>query len=320
MASYFSTERMNLMEAYRRENYSGYESLLGDFVQTNDFLRTAVVLPSNHGAEHRTLMAKTLGEGSVRAANAAIKRMASKTETKSEPLISYEGDSEVDQLILASAPDPAAARMSEDALNLTGFSNGFNRVLVYGEKKTAEGFDGLQARRNKLSQKYVYDMGGSSNLCSAYLCEFGENALALRYLPGSVPGIDSRDMGLQKVTVDSEGGYFWAWVNHYSINFGLSQRLEQNLQRICNIDVTSIDAKTLFKTIIKAKNSLLYRGRNAFLYVNSDVKTAIETAMLDLVQAQLKIVDIEGYGPVQMFAQIPIMQMDALESNETKVS
>ena len=42
--------------------------------------------------------------------------------------------------------------------------------------------------------------------------------------------------------------------------------------------------------------------------------------MLDLVQAQLKIVDIEGYGPVQMFAQIPIMQMDALESNETKVS
>lgn len=320
MATYFSTERMNLMEAYRRENYEGYESLIGDFVQTNDFMRVAAVLPSNHGAEHRTLMAKSLGEGSVRSANSAIKRMASKTELKSEPLISYEGDSEVDELILASAPDPAKARMSEDALNLTGFSNGFNKVLVYGTKATAGGFDGLQARRNKLAQKYVYDMGGSSNLCSAYLCEFGENALSLRYLPGSAPGLTSSDRGLQKVTVDNEGGYFWAWVNHYAINFGISQRLEQNLQRICNIDTSSINAKELFKTIIKAKNSLLYRGRNAFMFVNSDVKTAIETAMLDLVQAQLKIVDIEGYGPVQMFAQIPIMQMDAIASNESKVS
>ena len=73
-------------------------------------------------------------------------------------------------------------------------------------------------------------------------------------------------------------------------------------------------------SVIKAKNHLLGKGRNAFMFVNSDMKTAIECAMLDLTSAQLKIIDIEGYGPVQHFGQIPIMQMDAITSNEDKVS
>ena len=318
--AYFSTERMNLLEAIRRENYQGYDSLLCDFVQQNDFLRVAAVLPSNHGSEHKTLMAKQLGKGAVRQANAPIQRMSSKTELKGEPLIVYEADSEVDEVILSMAPDPAATRMSEDALNLCGFTNGFNEVLVYGDKKDADGFSGLQARHSKLSTPYTYNMGGTANLCSIYLCEFGENALALRYAPGSVPGLMTDDRGLQKVTVDDQGGYIWAWVNHFTVNFGLSQRLEQNLQRICNIDTEATDAKALLKTVIKAKNNLLNKGRNAFMFVNSDMKTAIECAMLDLTSAQLKIIDIEGYGPVQHFGQIPIMQMDAITSNETKVS
>ena len=55
----FSTVHLDLEEAYRREHYEGFESLLGPLVEQNDFLRVAAVLPSNNGATHKTLVAKS---------------------------------------------------------------------------------------------------------------------------------------------------------------------------------------------------------------------------------------------------------------------
>lgn len=318
MATVFSTERMNIVEAFRREHYTNYESLLGALIEQNDFLRVAAVLPANKGSIHETLVADKLGAGAVRAANEGITRMASQTHIKTDPIVSYEGDSEVDDLIISSAPDPVAARISEDAMNLAGFSNGWNGVLLNGAKNTAKGFEGLATRRNKASGDYTFSLGGSSNLSSMYLVEFGDNAVSLRYSKGSTPGIHAEDMGRQKC-ITSGTDYFWGWVMHYAISFGLSVRQERALQRYCNIDVTATDVTSLLAKAIQGKNKLPSKGRNAFFFANSDVVSLIEIGILNKA-SNLRTVEIENYGPVTMFTNIPVLPMDAIGSSESTVS
>lgn len=318
MANVFSTERMNIVEAFRRENYEGYESLLGALIEQNDFLRVATVLPANKGSIHETLVADKLGKGSVRAANEGIKLMSSQTHIKTDPIVSYEGDSEVDDLVIYGAPDPVATRMSEDAMNLAGFSNGWNEVLLTGNKSTAKGFEGLATRRGKASDPFVHNMNGSENLSSAYLVEFGNTAVSLRYSPGTTPGIHSQDMGLQKCFTGTGKEYFWGWVQHYAINFGLSVRQERALQRFANIDTTTTSLQSLLETSIRAKNKLPGKGRGAYLFCNSDVLSMFEIGILNKA-SNLRTIEIENYGPVTMFVNVPILPMDAIGSDEIQV-
>lgn len=316
----FSTERVNLVEAFAREKYTNKESLLGPLVQNNDFLRVASVLPSNKGAIHETLIADDDGVGgSVRNANEPITMLTSKTHIRSEQIVSYQGDSDVDELTLQMAPDRMAVRASEDAINLNKFSNGWTDVLVYGNAATSKGFEGLAARRNKKSMKSVSDMKGSSTggWSSIYIVEFGENGLSLRYAPGAgTPGISVQDMGRNKISVT--GGYFWGWTTHYEISFGLSIRDDRALQRIANIPVNSVTPKDLIKELIKAKNRLPNRGKNAFIFANGDVKSILDIAALDGA-TNLTTVEIENYGPVTSFVGLPVLTIDRIKSDEAEV-
>ena len=318
----FSTAHLDLEEAYRREHYEGFESLLGPLVERNDFLRVAAVLPSNNGAAHKTLIAKSLGKGAFRGPYQGIASMASKTSVVSEPIVSYEGTSDVDQLIIDGAPDPYAARMSEDSMNLQGFSNGFNSELLYCTPKAeTQNFSGLANRRNKLGD-FVHDCGGTAAnaLSSMYLVEFGELALALRYMAGTMPGLHAQDMGLQKCYASDKTSYYYAWSMYYKINFGLSVRQEAALQRFANIDPEAASAGDLLKKVIKAKNKLPSKGNRAFLFANSDVHTLLDIEVLEKSSNTLSIRDIEGYGPVTHFLNIPVLQMDAITSTESKLS
>lgn len=319
MATVFPTERLNIQQAFQREKYEGYENLLGELVQQNDFLRVAAVLPANKGAVHDTLVADKLGKGSVRAANEGIALMASHTHVKSDPVVSYEGDSVVDDLVISSSPDPFATRMSEDAMNLAGFSNGWNDILITGTAKDQKGFDGLNARRNKASMNFVTNLGGSNDLTSAYLIEFGNTAVSLRYTPGSAPGLHSEDKGQHQIYLN-DMTYFWGWVQHYAISFGLSVRQERALQRFCNIDVTSTSIfDSLLQGVIRGKNKLPSKGRSSYLFCNTDLLSMFEIAILNKA-SNVRTVEIENYGPVSMFVNVPILPMDAIQTGETKVS
>lgn len=315
----FATERMNLIEAYNREGYTNSESLLGELLLNNDFLRVAAVLPANHGAIHKTLVADQLGEGKIRAANEGIVSLSGKTHIKDDPVVSYEGDSEVDELILDAAPDPMKARLSEDAMNLVGFSNGWNKVLLDGNKKDSDGFEGIATRRSKLSNPYTISIGEEGDdLTSAYLVEFGETALALRYLQHGAPGFQTRDNGRVKADAQ-DGGYFWAWSQHYQIRFGISIRQERALWRLCNASATGTTIDTLLQKFIIAKNKLPHRGNGSFLFCNNDLQSRFEIGMINKA-TNLRTIEIQNYGPVLYFANVAIMQMDSIPTGETEVA
>lgn len=317
----FSTSRMTLDEAYRREGYQGYESLIGDLQQENDFLRVASVLPANHGSIHNTLIADKIGKGKVRKMNEGIALLNGKTHEKSEPVVSYEADSEVDEGIIKNSPDPMKTRTSEDSLNFAGFSQGWNELLISGTAAKDGGFEGLQTRRNKLSNPYVINVNDTSPEArtSAYLIEFGENSLTLRYASGAAPGIITRDNGRVKAAAADSNGYFWAWSTHFEMNFGISIRREGALWRLVNADAMGDTIKPLLSGIIRAKNKMPSKGRGAFIFVNADLHSRIEIGMLETA-TNIRTVEFEGYGPVPMFLNLPIMTMDAISSNETEVA
>lgn len=317
----FSTNHMDLVEAFKRENFTNAESLLGGLIENNDLLRTAAVLPSSNGSYHKTLVADKLGTGAFRGAYEAIKQTNSVTHMVSEPIVSYEGESEVDELILKGADNPATARMTEDMMNLQGISNGFNSELIYcSPSKATENFRGLAARRNKIGT-YCINCGGTAAnaLSSAYLIEMGETAFSFRYAKGTMPGISKEDMGLNKCEADG-GGHYWGWVTKYAIALGVAIRQENALFRLANIDPTSDNIASFFENIIRAKNKLPSRGKGAFLYVNADVQSVIEIMTMNKAQYGLSIRDIEGYGPVAHFLNVPVLCMDAITSTEAKLS
>lgn len=314
----FSTEKMNLMEAYRRAGYENPEVLIGELLETNDLLRTAATAPANKGFYNETLRAVKLGEGKVTMINGGIPDISSKTDKVSDPVISFEGASYVDIRIFDGAEDLDAVRNSEDSMNLAGFSNSWNRVFLNGTPKDAAGYKGLVARRNKASLEQVKDMGGSSNLSSAYLIEWGNLGTRLIYAKHSTPGISSVDQGKVKVDAQDGSGKYWAFERDYKIYFGLSVRTENSLWRMANIDIDATPTKTLLENIIKIKNKLPSKGRTGFLYCNSDVKSLFEILTLDLA-TNVRTVEIENYGPVTRFGIIPIMTMDAIDSEEEKV-
>lgn len=315
----FSTEKMNLLEAYRRAGYENPETLIGELLQQNDLLRTAAVAPANKGFYNETLRAVKLGAGKVTKINSGIPDISSKTDKVSDPVISFEGASKVDIRIFDGAEDLDAVRNSEDAMNLAGFSNSWNHVLLYGTPKDAEGYTGLAARRAKLAGGNVVDFKGSDNLSSAYIIEWGNIGTRLLYAKHSTPGISSVDMGKVKVQAQDGSGEYWAFERDYKIYFGLSVRTENSLWRIANIDVDSTDVSSLLSHVIKIKNKLPSRGRTGFMYCNTDVQSLIEIMIMQEA-TNVRTVEYENYGPVTQFLQIPIMAMDAISSDETAVA
>lgn len=318
----FSTTHMDLQEAFKRENYTNAEELLGALLQNNDLFRTAAVLPASNGSYHKTLVADRLGKGSFRGAYEAIKQTNSITHVKSDPIVSYEAESEVDELILKGADDPATARMTEDLMNMQGITNGYNEALLYTDpSKATENFEGLSSRRSKLGD-YCFSCGGTTanKLTSAWLIQMGADAFSMRYSKGSMPGLTHEDMGRQKCEAADGNGHYWGWVTKFALAFGISIRREDALMRLANIDPTANSIDGFFETLIRAKNKLPARGRSAFLYVNADVQSIIEIMILNKVGNGLSIKDIEGYGPVAHFLNIPILNMDAIKSTEAKLS
>ena len=315
----FSTDRMGILEAWRRAGYTNAEELLGELLQQNDFLRVAAVAPANKGFFNETLRAKELGKGKVTDINGGIPSLASKTDKVSDPVIMFEGQSFVDERLFLGAPDPVAVRHSEDAMNLAGFSLSWNDLLVYGKPQDANGFSGLAARRSKIAGGHVLDMAGSTNLSSCYLIEFGNQGMRLLHAQHGTPGISSMDKGEQKVDAQDGSGKYWAFEMDYRITFGLSVRQDAALWRIANIDITSSTLDSLLPNVIKAKNKLPSKGQRCFLFANSDVKSLIDILVLNSA-SNVRTVEIENYGPVTMFLSVPVMTMDAITSAETKVS
>ena len=315
---------MTLMERARREGYDGEAEVLGELAQVIEFLDEMPWFPSTHGDHNKQLQATRLGKGSFGAAYTAVPKITSGTQEITEPIKLYEGDSEVDERILAGSLNPALVRDSEDALNLEGALQDWVYNIFYAnEGDTPDAFKSFTRRRPSILAKRVWSAGGTgSDLTSVWLMELGRRGVHLTYNPagGQMPGISNEDRGRNKVDLPVGSGQYWAWIRHYSISSGVVLRNDRALLRYCNIDSVSGTAVFSPDTIIAMKAQLPSFGRNAVLMCGRTLRGQIDTNAYNKVNIAYGLVEITGYGPVSMVAGMPVRTVEPILEAETAVT
>lgn len=223
--------------------------------------------------------------------------------------------------------DPDEYMLGQEKAHQEGMSQSAANSLIFGSRATApEKINGLSSRApwNDVSETdYVYDMGGSSNLRSAWLINPGMSRVHLLYPKyHASKGVVREHMG--KVFVDATdtdanaSGKRWDYVTEFSWQYGLCIRDQRAVKRIPNIDSSlSAISTTLIHKIHQAR--LLHEiGGTWFLYCDAKVYTQ----MLILAEDKQNV----RYSPdnpyrvsLPMVGDVIIRRMDALNDDTNEV-
>ena len=115
---------------------------------------------------------------------------------------------------------------------------------------------------------------------------------------------------------------------HFQLDIGLTVRDWRYISRVCNIDVSDLNAAgataldNLIKDMIRAYYKLRQRKvRNgkAAIYCNTAVKTALHLAAMDKASNTLTIEMMEGQEVVK-FLGMPIREVDAIINTEARIT
>lgn len=321
MGTLTAYRHVTLAEANKREGYDDQAAVLGELAPEEDFLDEVPWYPASNGSYHKFLQGKRLGTGSFSKANSPVPTISSNADELTEPIKLYEGDSEIDERVLNGAKDKRAVRDSEDMMNLKGMLSDWMYNLIYAAG-TPDAFKGLAERRPSLGD-YCFGLSGTgSDLSSMWIFEFGPAGFHLRYNPSGSPGIKNEDRGRHKVPAPTGTGSYWAWIRHYEIWAAIVLRNERALIRLANIESAGSTNNLIsgYKTLILAKNTLQNYGKNAMGFVNRSVKAQIDTAAFEKSNAVLTIQDIKDFGPMTMFAGLPVRMMGSLLDTESAIS
>jgi hypothetical protein len=231
--------------------------------------------------------------------------------------------------VLKSQNEPANYRRAQEKAHVEGMSQGVALALVAGNDAAApEKIDGLQntAPWNTLTANYVYNVGGASNLRSAWLMNPGmANVHLVHPKFDANAGISRVDKG--EVFVAASGtdanasGNRWDVVTEFEWTFGIVVQDQRAVKRICNID-SNLSAMTtdLIQNIIRARHRHNVSGDYGwFLYCDPLVYTQLVIMAGDKANVRYSA-DNPYRIELPMIGDIIIRRMDALDTDETAVA
>jgi len=227
-------------------------------------------------------------------------------------------------------------RLSEDKAFIEAMKIEVVSVFFYGDKITPEKFIGMAARYNQLpptppdktvSSYNVIDAGGRGNdNTSIWVVNWGSETIYGIFPKGTKAGIEQKDLGLQTI-YDAERGEYLGYKTHYKWKVGLTVRDWRSTARICNIDVSNLQADAgaqakLVEALIVATNKAkrFNLGGKTSIYMHTDVKTMFEIQTLNKTNALLSW-DLAKEGqPILTFRGIPIRTCESLLLTEATVT
>ena len=322
MATVVSTDYMNLAEAQKREHYEGSAALLAEIIKHNDFFGLLPWFPSNTGTIHKSIKAKKLGEGSFIEVNGEIPTMSSETELQITQICGYGGVSKVDDKLLKVVTEPQKAREAEDVMNLEGLLQGYCTKIIYGDASDPDAFKGLAELRNAITAKRVWSAGGTTanKQTSAWLIEFGERGVCMRYPSNAGAGFKNEDMGRIAEVNTSTGGTKYMWHRQYSIYGGLQVFNEKCLLRMANIEMGVTGKNFNIQKFLEMKNELPSHGKNAALLVNPDLYAELEYQLYEKSNLLYTRKEVEGFGDVLQVCGVPVVRAEAIKMTEAVIS
>jgi hypothetical protein len=319
--------------------------------QTNEIMMDMLVIEGNLPTGHKTTVRTGLPTATWRLLNYGIVPTKSTTAQIVDTVGNLEAESQVDRDIVKLAADPASFRLSESRAFLEGMSQQMASTLIYGSTAVnPERFTGLAPRYNTvstasaMSAANVIDMGGTgSDNTSIWIVTWGSETTAAISPKGNPTGLQHTDMGLQRVQDVNQafgtGAYFWAWVDHYKWELGLTVRDWRYNVRLANIDVSDlsgVNAANIINGIVRGLNRLPTTGTGVtttqtsdaptiqgsmgrtVIYCNRTVKTFLELQAMNKTNVLLQLGEYNGM-PVTRFRGVPVRTVDAILNTESRV-
>ncbi len=302
--------------------------------QTNEILTDMRWIEGNLPTGHRVTVRTGLPAVAWRLLNQGVTPGKSTTAQVDEQAGMLEAWSEVDCDLAKLNGNVQAFRLSEAGAFLEAMNQEMAGTLFYGNSGLApEEFLGLSPRYSAISgatngSHVLSGAGAQSDNSSVWLIVWGEQAVTGIFPKGSKAGLIHEDYG--EVTVETSagigGGRMRAYQERWQWKGGLCVKDWRYAVRICNIDISSLVAKSsaadLTELMIKAIHRIpsLKLGRPAF-YMNRSCYEMLDIQGRDDVQTGggLSWDTVDGMKR-RTFRGIPVNQCDQLLENEQVVS
>ena len=245
-----------------------------------------------------------------------------------------EARSEVDVKLVKLAPDKQAFRMSEDKAYIQGFTDDLAKYMFYGDTDAnPDQFNGLGIRYNTFKgdlgeEGYqVVNAGGktANKQTSAYIVDWGEDAVVGIYPKGSKAGLDIQDLG-EIDAIDANGGKYRALATLFDWDAGLAVKNIRKVAAVRNIDCkaaaedsTSEARKSFAERIIVAKNKIVSPKR-PILYVSPMAYTMLELHLSDKDNVYVTRQELAQGIPTLYVSGLIVKKNDALTETEPVIA
>tara|TARA_R110000824_G_scaffold42914_5_gene125770 strand:- start:96 stop:1088 length:993 start_codon:yes stop_codon:yes gene_type:complete len=298
--------------------------------ETNEVLDDIVWVEANDTTGHTTTVRTGLPAPTWRKLNYGVQPTRSTTSKIKDAFGMMESYSEIDKSLAELNGNTSEFRLSEDVPHMQGMNEAFADKMFYGNDVTApEEFMGLGPRFNDLSASngaHIVDGGGTgADNASIWMVVWGPNLVHGIYPKGSQAGLYHTDLG--EVTLeDAAGGFFQGYRSHYKWDCGLSVRDWRAVVRIANIDRSLLTADlstgaNLAQLMFDAVDTVhgTNMGRPAF-YMDRTIKSMLGKQSSDGVKNSTLTHENVGGKQVSTFQGIPIRRVDALKTDEARIT
>jgi hypothetical protein len=332
MESNMGMDRPTLYDIARETDPNGKPAMIAEILnQTNTILQDAPAYESNADLGHRVTVRSALPVVGFAKVNQGVTRSKGSSEQKIDTIGFLSGRAEIDAKVkmIVGAARFDRKRWTEDKAFLEAFSQLVALTLIYGDERTnAAAFTGFATRMATLSalltgpQVASYGTVTGGDGTSVYVMDWGEDACHLTYPPGTVAGLQSRDLGEQSVT-DAESNPMTAFVTVYDWMVGLAIEDPRHMGRLANIDVSDAQADTAFKlgtSLIDVLTGMPDPGSNQrVMYAPQRMFAAFYKQAINKSNANLRIDDYKG-KPTPYFWDVPMRRVDQISLAESTVS
>ena len=325
------TRNLTLADVSRRLDPKGKVDKVVELLnETNEMLMDMVFVECNDGTTHKSTIRTGLPGGTWRKLYGGIQSTKSSTQQVVDTCGMLEALPKIDIDVVDKSGDPQGTLLSEHTPHLEGLNQDVSDAFWYGDTTlNPEQFHGLHQRYNVLSTDKtlsgynIIDGGGTgSDNCSVWMITWGDTLCHMLYPKGSKAGLNQDNLGKQLTAADDNSGDFLAYVTHYKWDIGLCVRDWRAVGRICNVDISNLEAESsaadLIKLMIRLSERVKGSGRRAW-YMPERVRTMLRIQMVDNTNVNLTFDNVEG-KQVMSFDKIPVRVSDALLLTEARIT
>ena len=324
---------LTLNDYRKRMNPQGYiDMIIEVLAESNPILDDMTWMEGNLLTGNKTTLRSALPDVEVRYLNRGISPEKSSTKQIVDTSVILEARSEVDEELLALAPDKEAFRRSEDKAFIEAFGQKVAKMTMYGNTDLdPDTFNGLDIRHRIMgvntvtAQGYTTtDAGGTtaSSMTSAFIVEWGDRATTGIYPREATAGLVHEDLG-RRTIYDASNKRFEAMVSLFKWKCGLTCRDYRGAGAVRNILSSYLTTGTatqkmgIIKGIVTAHDRMRHPER-CVMYVSNELYTALKLYLLDKSNTYVTIENLSSGIPVLRFDGMKVVRLDCMINNESQ--